>query len=506
MCRGLSCEDRKYKNSEQSDGSVQNREVHEMLSFEEYMRRFPQISRKRAEQLMEGECFFIEEADGDYALMPGRSTDLFEWVSLKPLKCDCSVFRAKKACSHTAAVVGIIEKNGGKIRYTDMFAVAEKELAYFKSRDTMYQYVLENFIRRMKYFSRWFSTKEKTSFLYQLALYVQTPGSHLTNKNFLECYRGITAYDYRDRDAIIKMLSDHWEECPDAVILVLSEERYAFSDKAAETILKSVSESNELTKRYIPILAAKFQEYFPREQLITYYDNVKLDFNTVFGMRAFLKRLVEEEPPLYDKFLELCNRVPNVTDLWIPDTAVIKKLLEAGYGDRLGRFLDYLIYRMRIEDYYFIIQYVPHDQFLKAWKKGGKRSSLSEEDEIEIDIREDPETDVDDLYLENLSPGLLEVILEYRPEYRKEINIAVRKKYRAAVKARIPAKINACLKLLAMGEDTIATKYASELGPEWLGGENLVYTAFVGAQLNTLEKLAPGLRKMEVDNAAGQNR
>ena len=129
-----------------------------------------------------------------------------------------------------------------------------------------------------------------------------------------------------------------------------------------------------------------------------------------------------------------------------------------------------------------------------------------EEDEIEIDIREDPETDVDDLYLENLSPGLLEVILEYRPEYRKEINIAVRKKYRAAVKARIPAKINACLKLLAMGEDTIATKYASELGPEWLGEENLVYTAFVGAQLNTLEKLAPGLRKMEVDNAAGQNR
>ena len=189
----------------------------------------------------------------------------------------------------------------------------------------------------------------------------------------------------------------------------------------------------------------------------------------------------------------------------------VKKLKDAGYGDRMQGAVDHLVYRINsMEDYNKVIACIPHETFLPAWKKRNEtrrfRIFRSDDYQIIVDFLEDPEVNLDRYNVESLSPDVLDRIVEVRPENAKEICAATRKNYRASIKAGIPEKVRKNVMILAKGNDAIASKYVSDTDVFNRNGDDLVYLTAIGMHFKTLQKIAPDLKKMEGPHAAGQNR
>ena len=484
-----------------------------MIGLEEYLQKNPGVSRIRAERLMrDGRCYFLREGHYDYALLPGSSsTDELVTVDLNRLVCECNVFRTKGACPHVAAALGLVEKNGGEIPYTDPVPHVFHCLEVLKKSGVSWgRFAANQFLWDVKPFLEKMPRKEQTEFLLELARYLQQSDAKLEARDFCDCYNAMTAY--RDgRSALVTSLYVNRKECMKAVISLLKGAWHCpFTDKQKQVIVKDIAADDKLAQKYLPDLAHQYADFFPRELLIDYYNQHQQEIGAQAVLSKLLKRMVEEDPPLYEEALVLCNSVADM-DLVQPDKAVLESLLQAGYGDRLGKLANYFVDRMRnLEDYWQIIRGIPREQFLDAWwnrqqKKNRGYYRDPEDWEIEVSFREDPDERPENYHLENLSCQLLGTIRRIRPEFMDETNQALRKIYRRAVKEKDRGKATEALIMLARGDDAIVVKYAANL--DWVRDplDEKVYAAVIGEYFDCMEKLFPDMKKLEVPHAAGQD-
>ncbi|MBR2258093.1 MAG: hypothetical protein IJ899_12355, partial [Blautia sp.] len=488
------------------------RKEYQMIGYEDYLRKYPQVARSRAERMLsEGKCLFLKENGHDLALLPrNSSSDELIAVDLNRMTCECNVFHTKKACPHVAAALGFVEKNGGQVPYTDPVSHVYARLEWLKNirHDQYYHELSKLFLRDVAPFLKLLPKEEKKKYIFQLGCYFQDPQSNLDRDAFTTCYDYLWEYNH----GIAELLFQNRHDCFHAVVELMTKSYSCpFSEKEKQIILNEIASDDALAARYLPSLAGSYSSCFSRKQLLDYYRTVDENKIAPYQITELLKRLLNEEPPLYEEYLNMFDNYPSIARYFDVGLFSVQKLVQAGYGNRLGKIADSIVSRMGgINDYFKVISLISHDQFLASWKKRKNdrnrywTSNLAEW-EIEVDFREDPEADPDDYELDELSCRILAVILETRPGYRKEINNAARKIYRRAVKERRQDEAMEALLLLARGEDAIAVKYVSEMDNSRKKGKDLVYIAAVGVKFNCLQKLAPELKRMEVSHAAGQD-
>ena len=483
----------------------------QMLTFEEYMKEHPKVARSRAERMLSESCLFQKNRGDNLAWLPeGSSSDYLVAVNLDRMTCGCNVFRQKKACPHIAAALGFIEKNGGKIPYTDIVAYAYACLEELKSDKGYYPGYY--FSRILRPFIGQIPRKDLAKIFMELARCLQKPGSRLSENEFLNFYSLMLSDNYENIRLTNRLFENRHQCFKAVVVLIQSAFPCPFSDEMKEIVVKEIADNDTLTEQYISYIVIDHSSYFSREQLLAYYKKTNSASNTWRIAEIVMKRLVGEEPPLYDEFLEIYNKQTDRC-FYTPSLALIQKMIQAGYEDRMEKLFRELILKIKdMDDYLLLSQVIPRDRFLTAWRNRHKSeniswSRLSKDFDQVLDFIIDPETDLEvlDMELDALSYKVLEVMMDARPEYCKEINNAVRKKYRRAVKANNPRSVMDALMLLARGGDSIAVKYAAEWKDSKGIAEDLVYIAAVGMKFDSLQKLLPELQKMEVTHAAGQN-
>ena len=485
-----------------------------MIGYEEYLKTHPAASRLRADRMLaDGMAIFYKDHSYDYALLPGNSSmdDLVE-VDLQQLRCTCNVFRTKKACPHVAAALGMVEKNGGVAPYTDVVKLAYERLQYLKGSkatdNSRFPVIL--FLRDVRPCLGLFPAKEKGKFFLELARYMEDPHPQFTSNDFLNCYSDLTrGWDEKTEKEIAKALYENRESCLRAISIML--ERFysnPFTDAQKKAIVTQIATDEKLAAQCMPSLAREYSSYFSREQLVAYYSTLDSQRVDPIFLKELLTRLVEEEPPRYETFLKIYNRQSKYIHFSV-DNSLLGKLIKAGYRDKLGKLIEYQVSQMsRIEDYFDLIQYIPHEDFLPAWKKRQeerRRSRwgyASSDWEIEVSFREDPDVNLADYNLENLGCHLLEILLQAQPQSRESVNQAVRKIYRKAMKTNNRKKALEAMMLLMRGDDAIAVKYASEWYVPKGYEDELAYLAAIGVHFDSVEKVVPTLKKLEVPNAA----
>ena len=78
-----------------------------MIGYEEYLQKYPQVARRRADSMLSGSiCYFFE--NNTAVMQENTTSDNYAVVNIRSLTCTCNVFRNKKACPHVAAVLGRI--------------------------------------------------------------------------------------------------------------------------------------------------------------------------------------------------------------------------------------------------------------------------------------------------------------------------------------------------------------------------------------------------------------
>ena len=466
-----------------------------MISYEAYMKRNPQVSRNRVERLISDKtCYFLRSDRHDFALLPRNcSTDDLVAVDLNNAICECNVFRTKRACPHVAAALCLVEKSGGQIPYTDPVAHVFACLDRLKNTPKSWGGFIENvFLRDTQPFLPLLPMEQKQKFLLEMALCLEEKGTNLTPDAFFKSY--LEMVNWNDRtNPVAELVYKNKSDCIKAVAILLKDYYHCpFSAREKTTILKEISTNDTLSRKCLPFLAGTYASSFSRKQLLDYYGTLKPEKADFSFVRELLKRLVEEEPPLYDVFVNIYNSSPHVEYIEL-DSSVVNKLFQAGYGNKLQKLVDCLVSRIRgLNDYFNLIQTMRsqwyHDP--SDW-------------EIEIDFREDPNADPEKYDLEKLNCRTLEVIRSTRPEFQQEVNQAARKIYRKAMKERKQSQAMEALMILVRGNDSIAVKYAADLRGDKTQGEILVYLALIGTQFDCLPKLVPELKKLEAPHAAG---
>ncbi len=484
-----------------------------MIGYEDYLSAHPQVARSRAEKMLaQQECLFLKKRGYNLALLPenGSSSNLVS-VYLDDLTCGCNVFRTKKACPHIAAALGFIEKNDGKIPYTDPVSHVYASLENLKSTTPgsfFFHSASEHFRKVVLPYLDLLPDAEKQQVLLQLAYCLQMPESPLTESVFLDCYYELTK-DGKKSGHIAASLFQNRKSCYLAVAVLMSKAYSCpFTEKEKKMVLQEAASDDKLAAQLLPVLAYSYSSFFTREQFLSYFK--KQDSKNLPGLieEALLERLLKEDPPLFDEFFSIYNR-SSYSRLFSMELDDVEKLIQAGYADRMTGIFKNLVLQIRnIDDYFQLIRIIPHEQFLSAWKEAKNENRyyyrVSSEVEAEIDFLEDPSPDPDDYYLEDFSCNVLEVIQRSRPEYRKSVNDAARKIYRKALKQGDHDMAKKALRLLVLGEDLIAVKYVSEWDSKNME-DTLVYIASVGIKFNCLQKLAPELTKLEVHHASRQD-
>ena len=485
----------------------------EMIGYEEYLSKHSNVSKKRSEELRKGE--YLLRKDG-IALMPLNSVSWHEVVGVDPerLLCDCNVFHTRKACPHVAALLGKREDNGGKLPVTDARqyvkeCLEELERTASKKPEYLRGYV-ETFTSKVGFLIVDLSWKDRQHLLLELARILNAPEwMKLFSDTSRQCFSELKWMSRAETGKLFDTLFEKRQEYKWSVIamLLISMEGYLSKEKR-EILIREVAADEALTDKVMPMLSTFDYHYFSRERQVRFIR--KADLSKIPGMYVSeVLHLMMEEPPLYADYLALVDRASLETGEVQPED--VKKLKEAGYGDRMQGAVDHLVYRINsMEDYNKVIACIPHETFLPAWKKRNEtrrfRIFRSDDYQIIIDFLEDPEVNLDRYNVESLSPDVLDRIVEVRPENAKEICAATRKNYRASIKAGIPEKVRKNVMILAKGNDAIASKYVSDTDVFNRNGDDLVYLTAIGMHFKTLQKIAPELKKMEEPHAAGQNR
>ena len=482
-----------------------------MIGYEEYLSKHSNVSKKRAEELRKGE--YLLRKDG-IALMPLNSVSWHEVVGVDPerLLCDCNVFRTRKACPHVAAMLGKREDNGGKLPVTDARqyvkeCLEELERTASKKPEYLRGYV-EPFTSRVGFLIVDLSWKDRQHLLLELARILNAPEwMKLFSDTCRGCFSELRWASHEQTGKLFNTLFEKRQEYKWSVSAVLINMESYFSKEKKEILIREVAADEAVTDQVMPMLSTYDYHYFSRERQVRFIR--KVDLAEVPGNYVSeVLHLMMEEPPLYADYLALVDRASLETGEVQPED--VKKLKDAGYGDRMQGAVDHLVYRINsMEDYNKVIACIPHEMFLPAWKKRSTSRHQwfrSGDYQIIIDFLEDPEVNLDRYNVESLSPDVLDRIVEARPEYAKEICAVTRKNYRASIKAGIPEKVRKNVMILAKGNDAIASKYVSDTDVFNRNGDDLVYLTAIGMHFKTLQKIAPELKKMEEPHAAGQNR
>ena len=340
----------------------------QMIGYEEYLRKNPQVSIKRVEKILsDGSGLFLKNKH-DLALFPrNSSTDELVCVDLTRMTCECNVFRTKKACPHVAAALAKVEMNEGKVPYTDPVEHVHARLEWLKNA-AHYPYLpslSDLFLRDVKPFLSSLPTKEKSEFVLQLGYCLQIPESNLTRDTFINCYYELMGYDRK----IGELLFRNRHECLNAVVALMHNDYHCpFSEEEKNTILKEIAADEALSAKYLPSLAGSYSSFFSRRQLLDYYRSLDDEKIIPYQMSQLLNRLLEEDPPLYEDYLDIVNS-SSLTEYFDIDLSAVRKIIQAGYSDRLGKLTDCIVSKIRsIDDYFKVISLIPHDRFLIAWK------------------------------------------------------------------------------------------------------------------------------------------
>ena len=485
-----------------------------MISYKTYLSRYPQVSKLRAERFMNGTCYFLKNGYDKAYFPENGSCSNMVCVDFLHLTCECNVFRTRQACPHIAAALGLIEKNGGNIPYSDPKAMLYASLENLKKTgSSTYGFMKHLFLQCADVCSPSLTDPEITEFLLELARCMENPGFSLSRDDFDSCISYFL--DARKHDVIFSPLYQHRYECMTALVYLLSNNyrEDEFSQQEKDEITRYIAADDALTIRYLPYLAGRYDSSFSRRQLLTYYEDarkknerIQLDF-----LNHLMKRLLTEDPPLCDSFFTIYEALQRPEQLTV-DIPMIRKLTEEGCLDRMGSIVDNVVRNMDSStDYRQLVSVIGHDLFLSAWKKRNKQEEnlywygYKPEWKIEINLCEDPDADINDYDPDILSCRLLDAVLDARPDLRKDINGVLRKKYKRAMRASNASKAQEALILLARNDDSIAVKYAQEWKDTGAQGEALIYIAAVGTHFDCMNKLFPEIYKMEVSHAAGQD-
>ena len=481
-----------------------------MHGYAAYMKSHPIVSLNRAEKLMsEGPCFFVKEDGRPLALLPGSSSqDDLVLVDLEDETCQCNVYRTKRGCPHIAAALGIVERNGGRISYTDPVPHVYACLEKLKKRVKPDRCDTNLFLRNIRPFLCRLSKVEKPQFLLALGEYLQMKDVLLTQNEFLDCYDALVRGE-RAVYSIAEPLYQNRRQCMKAVAALLSSSYYnPFTKEQISALLPEITADPSLAAESLQHLVSRYADAFGRKQLVDYYATRADDQIVPHELRDLLNRLLREKPPMLEEFLGLLQRFPGSSRYFDLDPSILDVLVKAGYGDRLGPVVDQMVYRMKgLDDYFRIIQTISHDQFLSAWRKRQEAKNKEwhyaiDDWEIEIEFREDPEADPEAYYMEELDCRTLGVIGRVRPAFQDAVNQAARKKFRRAAKEENRKQMAEALMLLVQGKDAIAVKYASGMKADDTG-DTLVYLAATGMRFDCLETLASEIHKLEAPYAAG---
>ena len=484
-----------------------------MMGYEEYLRKNPLVSRKRSALIIESwDCYFLKRGRDAVALIPRNSfDDDFVTVYVNKKECTCNVFRSKKGCPHIAAALAKIEQNGGNIPYTDpvshVHAVVESIRKRAGSSGESVRYYISKYIENLDPFLIGLSKKEKQTVLVELADLFEDKAGVLSDSAFLHLYDEMMGWD-DDGSENGKLLFENREKYYRAIVCLLTKNyRCPFTDEQTEQVMKEIAADEALAQRCLPLVRREHYSYFSLQQLLKYYHSLK-DKNEAWGLPQMLaKRLLEEEPPRYEEFLEIYNQFSEHFSLVEVDLDTIGKMYQAGFRDQLQGVVRHAVSDIRsVEDYRRFIQVIPHEDFLPAWReerqKRGRYGRTLEEWEMEVSFREDPEETLSRYNLEFFSCEFWGRILSIRPEFREELNQMARKVYRKALKDDHREKMLSAIELLAKGEDKIAIKYASAWELDRKHPEEMVRLAAIGKRFDCVEKVLPGMKKLEVPHAA----
>ena len=486
-----------------------------MMDYEEYMQSHPKVARSRAEKLInDRDCIFIQGTgtQPDLAVLPERGfASRPVVVDLQNLTCQCNVYQTKRACPHVAAALGLIERNGGTVPYTDLFEHVCSCLEALKkgsSGPIMFGNSSDDFYANVSIPLKRLSDTEKARFLMLLSYELQRPGTRLTERTFYNCYRDMDNM-FGKTIRIVDQLFQNRHDCMNAVVRLMKDSfGNPFSKEETEVILNEIVSDDELAAKYISSLAPMYSANFSLKQLLPFLRNHGSEHLPGYVFTEIMNRLLNADPPLYGEYLDIYN-VSSDSFLSPPDLAHVENMIRAGYGEKMKKLIILLIRNMKEpDDYTGLRKVIPQDLFLTAWKDRENETRYSwnrvpEEIETLVNICEDPETNLDEYQMDDLSLASLETIRRTRPEYVREVNQAARKIYRRALKDGNQRQAREALLLLARGDDNIAVKYASE----WsiTGPDDLVCVTAVGVHFDSLQKLVPELRNMEVRHATGQD-
>ena len=496
-----------------STESLRDKKGIEMIGYEAYMEKHPQVARKKADSLREAGGLFLK--DGRVVLPRNSNWEDTLVVDARKLDCGCSVYRTKKACPHVAAVIGMIEDNGGIIPVTDGKLHVQECLEQFTRpvrHLSDYQWMYRSFIAQVCPFTENLSLEDKQQFILEVAHVLNDP--QLMDIFYSICEKCFREFSWPlGQEKIIVPLYKKRQEYRWAVVAILEKGHSIFTKEQEKTIVQEIAQDDALAVRFLPRLVSEYSSFFSREQLVAYLKSQKTEKLPSFILSDILHRMMEE-PPLCEEYLGVIENVKNKNylDLKYSD---IKKLTKAGYGDRMNTIVELLVSQIRhFGDYNGVINCIPPGMFLPAWKKriskktSGKNcywNHVLSEYEIVIDFRENPDADPDQYDLDTLGLDALEAILSAGSGRKKEVCNVLRKHYRAAIKGGNRAAARKALMILARGGDTITSKYVSDETTYERNGDDLVYLTAVGIHYDTLQKIAPELKRMENLHAAGQN-
>ncbi|MBQ7645189.1 MAG: hypothetical protein IJS84_09215 [Spirochaetales bacterium] len=483
-----------------------------MRGYEEYMTKYPSVARRRAERFMaDGSCLFLKEDSQDYALLPENGfMDRLVYANLRAETCECNVYRTKHACPHIAAGLGIVEKNGGIVPYTDPVAHVHDCLTRLKGCPSgSIEFYKGLFTRDISPFLRILPKEEKAKFALELGEYLEQKNSPLSSSDFQEYFDDMGYRKDASRSLMLRELFNNRQKCMKAVVALLrSDYLGTFSESQKKVIVTEIAANNTLARKLLPELPSTYYPYFSREQLLYFFMH-NLKQIPPFQLENFMPCLLNEEPPLYEDYLKLYNSYDDSQYLKV-DLTVPERLQKAGYGDKLGKMVENIVNGMNgLADYSRIIKVFSHEQFLAAWKKREENKHHSwyyttKDWEIAVSFLEDPEADPDDYYLDRLDCSVLQIIQKTRPAYVDEVNKAARKIYRAAAKANHRSLMLEALMVLVHGRDPIAIKYASSWDRSKGSKDELLYLIAVGMHFDCLDTVVPDIKELEAPHAAGQ--